>query len=335
MKRQPITFRKLTAIAFLLAVAVGFALLLPGCGGSRDDGWPNDKAGPKVVVSFAPYYCFATNVAGDDAVVRDVLTTTGPHHFNPTDKDALMLRRADIFFVNGLGLEGDKPEAMKKGSGNKNLKIVELGARIPQDRLCEGSCHHGEEDGDHHDHEHGMDPHVWLSPDQVIILVEGIRDELKTLDPPHAANYDRRANEYVAKIRKLKEDGLALLKDKKDRRLVTFHDSMAYFAKTFNLEIVGVVEKTPGTEPNDKQLRTLIALCEDAKAPVRIVCVEPQYSASNAGRELVKILAQKHVPDPRLVELDPLETVPPDQLKPDWYETKMRANLEALARDMR
>jgi ABC-type Zn uptake system ZnuABC Zn-binding protein ZnuA len=334
MKRKQITFRKLTAITFLLATAAGFALVLPGCGGSRDDGWPNDKTGPKVVVSFAPYYCFATNVAGDDAVVRDLLTTTGPHHFNPTDKDALMLRRADIFFVNGLGLEGDKPEGMKKGSGNKNLKIVELASKIPQDRLCEGGCHHGEE-GEHHDHELGMDPHVWLSPDYVIILVEGIRDELKTLDPAHAANYDRRAAEYVAKLRKLKEDGLALLKDKKDRRLVTFHDSMAYFAKTFNLEIVGVVEKTPGSEPNQKELRTLIALCEDSKAPVRIVCVEPQYSTSNAGSELVKILAKNKVPDPRLVELDPLETVVPDQLKPDWYETKMRANLEALARDMR
>ncbi len=34
-----------------------------------------------------------------------MMTTTGPHHFNPTDKDARLLRRADLFFVNGIGLD--------------------------------------------------------------------------------------------------------------------------------------------------------------------------------------------------------------------------------------
>src|SRR5207248_10497082 len=103
--------------------------------------------------------------------------------------------------------------------------------------LGEGSWHHEDAD-DHADHEHGMDPHVWLSPDHAVYLVEGIRDELKGADPAHAADYDRRAAEYVAKLKKLKEDGVALLKDKKDRKLVTFHDSMAYFAKSFDLNIV-------------------------------------------------------------------------------------------------
>src|SRR4051794_41056914 len=180
-------------LGFVALAAFGLAAL-PGCGGG-DDGWPKDRSGPKVVVSFAPIYCFAANVAGDDAIVRNLLTTSGPHHFNPTDQDARILRRADIFFVNGLGLERDKPESMKKGSGNKSLKIVELGDRIPEKNLCEGSCHHDHGDGDEHDHEHGKDPHVWLSPDQAVYMVEGIRDELKKLDPAHAEGYDRRAAE--------------------------------------------------------------------------------------------------------------------------------------------
>src|SRR5262245_61397518 len=107
-------FGRGVAVALLVALGVGCVALVPGCS-SGDDGWPKDKAGPKVVVSFAPLYCFATNVAGEDAVVRNLLTTSGPHHFNPTDKDARLLRRADMFLVNGIGLEGDKPEGMKKG----------------------------------------------------------------------------------------------------------------------------------------------------------------------------------------------------------------------------
>lgn len=328
------SFRRVAAVVFLLAVGVGLVALVPGCS-PGDDGWPKDKPGPRVVVSFAPLYCFAVNVAGDDAVVRNLLTSTGPHHFNPTDKDARLLRRADLFFVNGLGLEGDKPEKMQKGSGNKSLKIIELGAKISEERLCEGSCCHDHGDGDAHDHEHGKDPHIWLSPDYAITLVEGIRDELKAADASHAADYDRRAAEYIAKLRKLKADGIELLKDKKDRKLVTFHDSMAYFAKCFDLEIVGVLQKNPGSEPSESQLKKLIAICANPARPVRVVCAEPQYSNSNAGTALVKILKEKGVADPVLVELDPLETVPPDQLNAGWYEAKMRANLAALAEKMK
>jgi ABC-type Zn uptake system ZnuABC Zn-binding protein ZnuA len=321
-------------LAFAVIAAFGFAVALPGCGGG-DDGWPKDRSDPKVVVSFAPLYCFAVNVAGDDAVVRNLLTTTGPHHFNPTDQDARLLRRADVFFVNGLGLERDTPERMKKGSGNRSLKIVELGARIPEANLCEGSCTHDHGDGDHHDHEHGKDPHVWLSPDQAKYLVEGIADELGKLDKAHADGYKRRAEEYIKKLDGLKAECKKLLDGKTDRRLVTFHDSMAYFAKSFDLEIMGVLQKNPGSEPTGKELETLIALCTNPAAPVRVVCVEPQYGNSNAGTKLVQILKEKGVPDPVLVELDPLETVPPDQLTPDWYEKKLLANVRALAEKMK
>jgi ABC-type Zn uptake system ZnuABC Zn-binding protein ZnuA len=318
----------------LLAAGVGLAVGVAGCGGPADDGWPADKPGPKVVVSFAPLYSFAVNVAGDDAVVRLLPAAGGgPHHFQPTDRDANLLRRADLFLVNGLGLEGDKPQRIKKASGNANLKVAELGGRVPEKCLREGVCHHDHGAGDDH-HDHGTDPHVWLGPDTAAFLVDAIRDELTAADPAHAEGYKRRAAEYVAKLRALKADGLERLKDKKDRRLVTFHDSMAYFAHDFNLDVVGVVQQVPGTEPNDKHLKRLIALCSGSP-PVRVICAEPQYATSGAGKELVKTLKHKGVDDAVLVQLDPLETATAEQLTAAWYEERMRANLDALAGAMR
>ncbi len=134
----------------------------------------------------------------------------------------------------------------------------------------------------------------------------------------------------------MKADGLALLKDKKDRKLVTFHDSMTYFAKTFDLKIVGVVQKNPGTEPNDEAAEEADRSVRRRQAPgpgdhrraaVRFFQLR--------GPSVVKELRHEKVPDPVLVEIDPLETVAPDQLTADWYETKMRANLEALAKAMK
>ena len=179
--------RRFSGPVACFALLLGLAVLVLPMGGCsrRDDPWPKDHPGPKVVVSFAPLYCFAVNVAGDDAVVRSIMTTSGPHQFNPTDKDARLLQRADLFFINGLGLEGDKPETLARSSGNRKLKTVDLGACIPPSELLEGSCHHDHGDGAAHEHE--KDPHVWLSPDYAILQVQGIRDALKEADPAHAA----------------------------------------------------------------------------------------------------------------------------------------------------
>ena len=314
-----------------LAVA-GVAGVLPLAGCNRDSGWP-DRPGPKVVTSFAPVYCFAANVAGDDAVVKNLMTTTGPHEFNPTDVEARLIREADLFFVSGLGLDNGVGEALKTGSGNRKLTLVALGDRLPADQLLEGECHHDHDHG-HAGHDHGTDPHVWLSPDFAVLMTETIRDELKAADPPHAANYDRRAAEYVAKLRKLKADGQELFKGKTDRRFVTFHESLAYFARSFDLTVAGVIQKKPGVEPNSEELKQLIATCRDGK--VRLIAVEPQYTANTSAKTVLNELTRKgQVPDAALVEIDPLETVVPDALTPDWYERKMRANIEALAKAMK
>jgi zinc transport system substrate-binding protein len=325
-------FRISATVVFGFLTIALVAVWIPGCN-SREDVWPKDHSGPKVVVSFAPLYCFAVNVAGDDAVVRNMMTTSGPHHFNPTDKDARLLQRADLFLINGIGLEGDKPATLARSSGNKKLQIVDLGSLIPEDKLFEGSCHHDHGDGVKHDH--GKDPHVWLSPDYAILQVQGIRDALKNADPDHAAGYDQRAAAYIKKLEQLKADGVELFKGKSDRNIVTFHDSMTYFARTFGINIVGVVQKNPGTEPNSKNLAELIGLCADEKHPVRIITVEPQYGTSSSASEVVKELRHRKVPDPTLVEFDPLETVTQGDLTPEWYEIKMRANIEALAKAMK
>jgi ABC-type Zn uptake system ZnuABC Zn-binding protein ZnuA len=319
----------------LLAV-VGLVDLLPlvffvgGC--ASDDPW-KDTRGPKVAVSFAPLYCFAANVAGEDAVVKDVMTTAGPHHFNPTDADARLLRKADVLFINGLGLDTEVAATLKRGSGNRKLKVIELGAKIPANQLLAGSQHEREHGHEGHHHDSPYDPHLWLSPDQAIVMVEAVRDELKGIDPDHAAGYEARAAAYVAKLRQLKTDGLKMLANKTDRKIVTFHESLAYFAEAFDLKIVGVVEKRPGVEPTDEEIRELIATCKDKQA--RLIAVEPQYSSNTSARTIRDRLAKEGIPDPDLVEIDPLETVTADDLTPDWYERKMRQNLDALSQKMK
>jgi ABC-type Zn uptake system ZnuABC Zn-binding protein ZnuA len=230
----------------------------------------------------------------------------------------------------GLGLDNTSAEKMKSGSGNANLKIVAFGDQIPEELRLEGTCNHAHEPGQAH--EHGDDPHMWLDPDYAVRMVEMIRDELKAKDPAHATGYDSRATAYIAKLKKLKEDGVAMLKGQQKPRLVTFHDSLAYFEKSFGLNVRGVLTKKPGQEPEPNEMKKLIKICSNPDNPVRVIATEPQYSTSNSAETLRKELATSGVKDVILVEFDPLETVRPDELTADWYERKMRANLETLSK---
>ncbi|WP_161967332.1 metal ABC transporter substrate-binding protein [Fimbriiglobus ruber] len=320
----------------LLPVFLGLLALIPftGCGNDPSV-WP-DKPGPKVVASFPPLYCFAVNVAGDDASVRSVLTNQGVH--NPDTKTAELrtLNRADLFFMNGLGLDEKIAARLKGGSGNTRLKLVDLGAGLDKKRLEAPNehAHEDDEEGHGHHHDHGTtDPHVWLGLDHAITFVGEIRDEFKQIDPAHAADYDRRAAEYTAKLNKLRADGVALLKDKKERKFVTFHESLAYFAKTFNLEIADVIQKVPGKEPSGKALEKLVKTCVENKT--RVIAVEPQFSGQGAAARVLDELKRKGITDAVLVEIDPLETAQEADLNADWYETKMRANLDALAKALK
>src|SRR5881392_1164325 len=96
----------------LLAVSAvaGLTAMLVGCPGGKtsSDAWASAGDRPKVLVSFAPLYSFAANVAGDDAEVKCLLTTSGPHtHGDATPRQIDLARGCDVFIVNGLGLEDE------------------------------------------------------------------------------------------------------------------------------------------------------------------------------------------------------------------------------------
>lgn len=304
-----------------------------GCGQPAQKIWPEGKS-PRVLASFAPLYCFVANVAGDDAAVMTLLKTTGPHEYQPTSQDTLKLRDADLFFINGLELDERFAERLKENAGNPRLKLIELAeqlkTKIPmtaEDKQKEAAGHEG------HHHKHGeFDPHVWLGLPEAIAMVEIIRDELKAKDPARAAGYDQRAADYAAELRKLHEEGKTALANVKDRKLVAFHDSLRYFARSFDLDIVGVMELRPGIAPDPAYFRKLVDLCK--KDHIRVIAVEPQYPTS-AAQQLLEGIG-KEGGKVQLVEIDPLETAAPEDFSAehgngrDFYVRKMRGNLERL-----
>ncbi len=307
------------------------ALAVAGCSAGPDP-WA-ERPGPKVLAFFPPLYSLAAAVAGDDAQVQSLLTTKGPHDYEPVRTDARKLKRADLFLINGLGLDEVVAGRLASTGGSKFLKVVELGAAIPKASLLEGGCNCGHDHSDGQKHDHGYDPHVWLGVPEAMAMVGAIANELSYLDPAHAAGYSARAAALTERLAQLQDKGKALIASKAEKpRVLTHHDSMRYFARTFGIEIVDSIEM-PGREPSAARLNELVAACKEKKT--RLIAVEPQFASNTGAQALLRELKRQGMPDAAFVELDPMETAEPAELDAGWYERKLWANVEALAKALK
>ena len=315
--------RRTGVLSLLFLSALGTIVWVVGCTPAPDP-W-GGKPTPHILVTVPPLYSFAKSVAGEHGDVKCLCTTSGPHSYEFSQTDLRTLRGATCFFAIGLGLDdNDKfSNGMVQATGQNNL-LVKLGDKLPADLKFDFT------------HEQGTrDPHVWNGTPQVSKVVEMIRDELKKVDPANAADYDKNAAAYLKELEKLHTYGRDLLKDKKDKKIVSFHESLGYFAREFDIEIVDVIEQEPGREADITTIRKIVNKCIDKN--VLVIAVEPQYSpqAAELIHEEVKAAA-KGEKDIQLVEIDPLETVNSEkELTADLYVKTMRKNLEALAEKLK
>lgn len=320
------------AAVAVVACLPALVLALGGCSQAKDP-WAPVPGGPlKVLVSFPPLYCFTKAVAGDDAAVLSLLAPTGPHEHRATADDSQIAAGADLFLVNGLELD-DFVTTVANTSGNKKLKVVKVADKaLPMKegpRLKMNSKGHVHDDGTECTHGE-WDPHVWLGVDQAIAMVNEIQKTLTEADPSHAANYEKRAKEYVAKLEQLRTDGVKLLAGKKNRKVIATHDALAYFCRCYGLELIDSIMPRPGIEAGTPKLAELETVCKTKD--VRLIAIEPQYRRDAAEALRAALKRQGH--DVTIVEVDPMETAPRADLTPDYYFTVMRRNLDNLAKAM-
>ncbi len=315
---------------------VWLALLAPawlflGCR-KAEDPWKDVPAGvTRVLVTTPPLCCFAKAVAGDDAAVKCLLSSQGPHDYQPTFNDSLKARGADLFLFNGLELD-DFAQKVANSSGNLKIKKIPVAEKaLPKNMLLASEEKEEREQGgqEEHQHHHGeYDPHVWLGIPQTVKMVEFIRDTLQEANPAKKDAFARRADDYVKKLQDLHRHGEKALAGKKNRKLIATHDSLRYFAAAFKLDILDAIQPRPGIEAEPRKLAKLVKLCRQGN--VRVIATERQYPKT-AAEKLQDQLRRGKV-EINLVEIDPMETVAESDPGPDYYLRTMRDNVDKLAK---
>jgi zinc transport system substrate-binding protein len=232
---------------------------------------------PRVAVSIFPLYDLTRRVAGDRIEVVLVLPPgRSEHAYDPTPKEIARLEGARLGFAVGLDLDGWLESIMRTAGGAKIVRLGEGVETIP----IELQSIEMEHDHDHdHDHDHGHatgapDPHYWLDPQRAGKLVGAIRDELAAIDPAGKAVFDANARELVAALDALDAAIAQRAEAWTKRTIVTFHGSMAYFARRYGLRIAAVVEPIAGKEPTAAYLAEVIGAIKRSGAAA--LFTEPQ-----------------------------------------------------------
>lgn len=288
----------------VVLIALLAAAPLAGCSGFAPS---SPSASPKdtvvIAASFYPIYIMLLNVAGNVPGV-DVVDMTEPtagclHDYAVTTADMAKLERASILVINGADMESFMGKVIARFP---HLEIVDSSEGI---ELITG------ESGE-------ANPHVWVSISNAMQQVKTIAAKLSALDPDRASAYGANAHAYVAKLEAEKAKMHAALDHLPHRDIVTFHEAFPYFAAEFDLNIAGVIEREPGSEPSARELSDSIDRINSLG--VKALFAEPQYPPT-AAESIARETGAK------VYTLDPGVTGP---MEPDAYLNIMDENLKVL-----
>jgi ABC-type Zn uptake system ZnuABC Zn-binding protein ZnuA len=126
--------------------------------------------------------------------------------------------------------------------------------------------------GDGHAHGNG-NPHYWLDPRNAEIVTATLLEALGRLDPAHAGEFERNRQAFLSAIAMKLADWERRMAALQGRALVAYHNSWAYFARRFRLDIAGFIEPKPGVQPSPAHLAAMIRLMREKN--IVIVIREP------------------------------------------------------------
>ncbi len=286
----------------------------------------------QVVTTFLPITQFTKAVAGDRAAVTQLLPTQiGPHDYQAKPGDVQRLTKADVLVKNGLEME-EFLEDLVENAGNSKLKMIDSsqGVATISNEDVEGHDHGEGEGHDHaegkehaeagHPHHGEYNPHIWLDPKRAIKQVENIREGLIAADPQGKTEYSANAAAYISQLEALDAEITSTLQPYQGKTFVAFHDFAPYFAQSYGLKAVFLVD-IPEDKPAPADVKRVT---DEVKASnLKEILTEPQAGKS-AFSSLAKDLGAQ------VSTFDPMETGGEEALKPEYYLSTMRGNLQSL-----
>jgi ABC-type Zn uptake system ZnuABC Zn-binding protein ZnuA len=223
-----------------------------------------------VAATVFPVYDLARRVAGDRLGVQLILAPgRDPHDYEPRPRDVAGLADAGLIFAVGLGLD-PWASGLARAAGAGEARVFELGPLMDPILAPPGVIRA----------EPLIDPHFWTDPVRARRAVDVIVEALSGLDPEGAPFFRERGQALKRSIETVDGEVARRAETWPHRRIVTFHGSLFYFAARYGLQVVGVVQPVPGSEPTAQHVTSIVALLRGPDPAA--LFVEPQMDGQLA-----------------------------------------------------
>ncbi|CUH93553.1 metal ABC transporter substrate-binding protein [Herbinix luporum] len=278
----------------------------------------------RIVTSFYPVYVLTSNLTDQIKGLKvDSLTDFSAgclHDYQLTTKDMKLLSGADVFIINGGGMEEYLEDVIKN---YPDLTVINLSQGI---EMLESMEHEGD-----------VNPHVWLDPQLYMVQIEngrqGLEDYIRTSfltnEKDNKEIIDKlttNAASYKAKVQEIADEMDQLLYKVKDmsesknisNKVVVFHDSFAYLANKAGLEVVYTLEIHDDTPLSASEIAEVVDIIKEEN--IHYLFTEDQHDDTISDRIKEETEAEVYIIDSAVT----------GNASKDSYLEAMRKNIDTL-----
>ena len=276
--------------------------VLVGCGGGES----SEAGRPTIVVTTNILGQVVGELVGELGEVEVVMPLgADPHEFEPSAQQAEAMEGADLLVINGAGFEAGLADVIDQAVAD-GAPVFDAAAQVD---VVAG------------------DPHIWMDPQRMIGVVEGLGTRLAAVDGIDTGALAGRVDDAVAELMALDAELTETLGaiSPAERVLVTNHEVLGYFADRYGFDVLGAVipSTTTGAQASAGDLEQLAATIREAG--VGTIFAETTQSA-----DLAEALADEVGAEVQVVELF-TESLGEPGSGADTYVAMMRANAQLIA----
>ena len=221
----------------------------------------------KVVTTTQDPAAITRAIGGDRVEVKALAKGfQDPHFLDAKPTYMLELNRADLVESIGLDLEIGYLPALIAGAHNPKLNAGEPGYLdlsqfiTPLEVIAAADRSQGDI------HPNG-NPHYWLDPENGRLMARGIAARLTQLDPAGKDVYAANLAAFEKTLTEKEVGWAKAMARHAGKPVITYHRSWSYFAKRYQLDVVGFIEPKPGIPPTPQHTLEIIklAIAKDIK----------------------------------------------------------------------
>jgi zinc transport system substrate-binding protein len=247
----------------------------------------------KVVASIKPLALILKEIGGDKLVIQQLIPDQASHHDYPLKmSDHKKLHGADLIVWIGPDLESFLTRPLANLPKNKIISLENL-----------ADIEWPDNENEKHDHHHSRDPHLWLNPQNVIVMVKFLTKQLAEIDQKNAIEYQKNANSFIVSLELLDKNIVEKLAPLSDKGFAVYHHGYSHFVGRYHLKQLGYLTLTPERKTGAKHLNQLLGILksegkcifgEPSADKVQLLAIAEQHQLQVGFLDLMGIKADSY-----------------------------------------